>query len=254
MRSSAAPPSCSPRTWAVPRAAPIPSTPSGAGGRRGWRRCSSGRSRWPPTAWARPSRDLARALKPGEILLLENLRFHPEEEANDDDFARRLAGLADLYVNDAFAAAHRAHASIAAITRHLQPAAAGLLMRRELEALGRILEAPARAAGRRARRRQGLRQDRARRAPALEGRRARHRRRHGVHLPARARSRRRQVARRGRSDRDGALDAGGGAPPRRATSCCRSTPWWRPGWTARRGARCRCATSRPSRWGSTSAR
>jgi phosphoglycerate kinase len=86
----------------------------------------------------------ARALKPGEILLLENLRFHSEEEANDDGFARRLAGLADVYVNDAFAAAHRAHASIAAITRHLQPAAAGLLMRRELEALGRILEAPAR--------------------------------------------------------------------------------------------------------------
>jgi phosphoglycerate kinase len=87
---------------------------------------------------------LARALKPGQILLLENLRFHPEEEANDDGFARRLAALADLYVNDAFAAAHRAHASIAAITRHLQPAAAGLLMRRELDALGRILESPAR--------------------------------------------------------------------------------------------------------------
>jgi phosphoglycerate kinase len=87
---------------------------------------------------------MARALEPGEVLLLENLRFHPEEEANDDGFARRLAALADVYVNDAFAAAHRAHASIAAITRHLQPAAAGLLMRRELEALGRILEAPAR--------------------------------------------------------------------------------------------------------------
>jgi phosphoglycerate kinase len=86
----------------------------------------------------------ARALKAGEVLLLENLRFHPEEEANDDGFARRLAALADVYVNDAFAAAHRAHASIAAITRHLQPAAAGLLMRRELDALGRILEAPAR--------------------------------------------------------------------------------------------------------------
>jgi phosphoglycerate kinase len=86
---------------------------------------------------------LARALKPGQLLLLEN-RFHPEEEANDDVFARRLAALADLYVNDAFAAAHRAHASIAAITRHLQPAVAGLLMQRELAALGRILEAPAR--------------------------------------------------------------------------------------------------------------
>jgi phosphoglycerate kinase len=87
---------------------------------------------------------LVRALEPGQTLLLENLRFHPEEEANDDGFARRLAVLADLYVNDAFAAAHRAHASIAAITRHLQPAAAGLLMRRELDALGRILESPAR--------------------------------------------------------------------------------------------------------------
>jgi phosphoglycerate kinase len=86
----------------------------------------------------------ARALPPGEVLLLENLRFHPEEEKNDDAFARRLAALADLYVNDAFAAAHRAHASIAAITQYLQPAVAGLLMRRELEALGRILEAPAR--------------------------------------------------------------------------------------------------------------
>jgi phosphoglycerate kinase len=83
-------------------------------------------------------------LKPGQVLLLENLRFHREEEANDDGFARRLAALGDVYVNDAFAAAHRAHASIAAITRHLQPAAAGLLMRRELDALGCILESPAR--------------------------------------------------------------------------------------------------------------
>jgi phosphoglycerate kinase len=86
----------------------------------------------------------ARALGPGEVLLLENLRFHPEEEKNDDAFARELAGLADCYVDDAFAAAHRAHASIDAITRHLQPAAAGLLMQQELTALGRILEAPAR--------------------------------------------------------------------------------------------------------------
>jgi len=86
----------------------------------------------------------ARALRPGEILLLENLRFHPEEEKNDDAFAGELATLADCYVNDAFAAAHRAHASIDAITRHLRPAAAGLLMQQELAALGRILEAPAR--------------------------------------------------------------------------------------------------------------
>src|SRR5437867_9603249 len=71
--------------------------------------------------------------------MLENVRFHAEEEANDDGFARQLAALADVYVNDAFAAAHRAHASIEAITRHLRPAVAGLLMARELTALGRIL-------------------------------------------------------------------------------------------------------------------
>jgi len=86
----------------------------------------------------------ARALQPGEVLLLENLRFHPEEEANDDGFARQLAALADCYVDDAFAAAHRAHASLAAITKHLQPAAAGLLVQRELAALGRILGDPQR--------------------------------------------------------------------------------------------------------------
>jgi phosphoglycerate kinase len=86
----------------------------------------------------------ARALRPGEVLLLENLRFHTEEEDNDDGFARSLAALADCYVNDAFAAAHRAHASIAAITKYLQPAAAGLLMQQELAALGRILESPER--------------------------------------------------------------------------------------------------------------
>jgi phosphoglycerate kinase len=86
----------------------------------------------------------ARLLRAGEVLLLENLRFHAAEEANDDGFARELAALADCYVNDAFAAAHRAHASIAAITKHLQPAAAGLLLQQELTALGRILEAPER--------------------------------------------------------------------------------------------------------------
>jgi phosphoglycerate kinase len=86
----------------------------------------------------------ARALKSGQVLLLENLRFHAGEEANDLEFARALAGGAHCYVNDAFAAAHRAHASIVGITRFLQPAAAGLLMERELTALGRILERPER--------------------------------------------------------------------------------------------------------------
>jgi phosphoglycerate kinase len=97
-----------------------------------------------PDCVGEATRAQAQALKTGELLLLENLRFHPEEEKNDDGFARQLAELADCYVDDAFAAAHRAHASIEAITRHLQPAAAGLLMEQELSALGRILDAPAR--------------------------------------------------------------------------------------------------------------
>src|SRR6185503_16193943 len=86
----------------------------------------------------------ARALRPGEVVLLENLRFHAEEEANDDAFARSLAGLANVYVNDAFAAAHRAHASTEGIAHHLKPAAAGLLMARELAALARIFDRPER--------------------------------------------------------------------------------------------------------------
>jgi phosphoglycerate kinase len=84
----------------------------------------------------------AAALNPGDIVLLENLRFNPGEEANDPEFARRLAALAEVYVDDAFAAAHRAHASTEGIARFLRPAAAGLLMARELEALGRIFERP----------------------------------------------------------------------------------------------------------------
>jgi phosphoglycerate kinase len=84
------------------------------------------------------------ALAPGGLVLLENLRFHAGEEANEPAFARALAGLGDVYVNDAFAAAHRAHASMEGITRYLRPAVAGLLMKRELEALGAVFEAPAR--------------------------------------------------------------------------------------------------------------
>ncbi len=80
-------------------------------------------------------------LKPGGILLLENLRFHAEETANDPTFARQLASLADLYVNDAFGTAHRAHASTEGVAHHL-PAVAGFLMERELDFLGRALERP----------------------------------------------------------------------------------------------------------------
>lgn len=82
-------------------------------------------------------------LKEGSILLLENVRFHPEEEANDPAFAEKLASLADIYVNDAFGAAHRAHASTVGIAIHI-PAVAGLLMEKELESLGKILTSPER--------------------------------------------------------------------------------------------------------------
>lgn len=82
-------------------------------------------------------------LRPGDLLLLENLRFHAAEEANDPEFAAALASHADLYVNDAFGAAHRAHASTEGITHHL-PAVAGLLMEREVDALSRLLTKPPR--------------------------------------------------------------------------------------------------------------
>lgn len=82
-------------------------------------------------------------LQDGDVLLLENVRFYPEEEANDENFARALAELADIYVNDAFGAAHRAHASTAGVAKFL-PAYAGFLMEKELEALGDKLNNPAR--------------------------------------------------------------------------------------------------------------
>ena len=82
-------------------------------------------------------------LKEGEILVLENLRFHPEEEANDANFARKLAGLADIYVNDAFGTAHRTHASTVGVAKYL-PAVAGFLMKKELEVMGKLLHNPER--------------------------------------------------------------------------------------------------------------
>jgi phosphoglycerate kinase len=92
-----------------------------------------------------PAESAASRLKDGDVLLLENLRFHKEEEENDDGFAAQLAKLCDgLYVNDAFGAAHRAHASTAGITKHVERAAAGLLMEKELEYLGRALNNPER--------------------------------------------------------------------------------------------------------------
>ena len=86
----------------------------------------------------------AQALKDGDVLLLENLRFHPEEEKNVPEFAQKLAALAEVYVDDAFGSAHRAHASTEGITHYLSPCAAGLLMEKELEYLGKAVENPAR--------------------------------------------------------------------------------------------------------------
>jgi phosphoglycerate kinase len=87
--------------------------------------------------------DALKRMRPGEIVMLENLRFHPEEEANDPEFAATLASYADVYVNDAFGTAHRAHASTVGIAK-LLPAYAGLLMERELSMLSKLLESPER--------------------------------------------------------------------------------------------------------------
>jgi phosphoglycerate kinase len=89
------------------------------------------------------AQELSDSLRDGEVGMLENLRFEPGEEANDPDFARQLASLADVYVNDAFGTAHRAHASTEGVA-HLLPAVAGYLMTRELHVLGGVLEAPRR--------------------------------------------------------------------------------------------------------------
>lgn len=89
-------------------------------------------------------RKLAGDLREGGVMLLENLRFHEGEEADDESFARQLAALCDVYVNDAFGAAHRAHASVYALPRMMPERAAGLLMKKELDALGNLLGSPER--------------------------------------------------------------------------------------------------------------
>jgi phosphoglycerate kinase len=86
--------------------------------------------------------EMSRQLESSQTLLLENLRFHPEEEANDPKFAAKLAALCDIYVNDAFGSAHRAHASTEGITHHVTQSAAGLLMEKELNFLGKVLAEP----------------------------------------------------------------------------------------------------------------
>jgi phosphoglycerate kinase len=88
--------------------------------------------------------EMAGKLEQGQTLLLENLRFHPEEEANDEKFSKQLASLADYYVNDAFGTAHRAHASTVGVTKFVKKSAAGLLMEKELQYLGKALQHPER--------------------------------------------------------------------------------------------------------------
>ncbi|MFH0810905.1 MAG: phosphoglycerate kinase [Pseudomonadota bacterium] len=90
------------------------------------------------------ARDMARGMRPGDVILLENLRFYPEEEKNDPVFSQRLAELTDVYVNDAFAVAHRAHASVVGITRYVKECAAGFLLKGEIHYFRRAMEDPAR--------------------------------------------------------------------------------------------------------------
>src|SRR5208282_3693232 len=88
--------------------------------------------------------EMSRQLESGQVLLLENLRFHAEEEANDPGFSKQLAGLCDIYVNDAFGSAHRAHASTVGMIPFVREAASGLLMDKELEYLGKVTKNPER--------------------------------------------------------------------------------------------------------------
>jgi len=84
----------------------------------------------------------ASSLKPGDVLLLENLRFHPEEEKNDEGFAKQLAKLADIYINDAFAVSHRAHASVEAITRFAKQKGGGFLIKKEISYFNKAMNKP----------------------------------------------------------------------------------------------------------------
>jgi len=97
-----------------------------------------------PDCIGRATKQMVEDLKPGEVLMLENLRFYAQEEKNDLDFAKELAGYGDMYVNDAFGTAHRAHASTEGITRFLKPSVAGYLMKKEIEYLSKAVLNPGR--------------------------------------------------------------------------------------------------------------
>jgi phosphoglycerate kinase len=97
-----------------------------------------------PDCIGEETKKIVDAMKPGDVVMLENLRFHPGEAKNDMEFGRALAELADVYINDAFATAHRAHASNVAVTKHISEFAAGLLMKKELTYFSRAMEQPTR--------------------------------------------------------------------------------------------------------------
>ena len=134
--------------------------------------------KWAPDCVGPEAEKAAGALKPGEVLLLENLRYHKEEKKNDPAFAKQLAALADVAVDDAFGVAHRAHASNVGITADLETVA-GFLMEKEINYIGKTLAAPVR---RHPRRCEGLGQDRRHREHDRQGRYHHHRRRHGTHF------------------------------------------------------------------------
>ena len=142
--------------------------------------------------------EVATQLEKGQTLLLENLRFYAEEEANDEKFAKQLATLADFYVNDAFGTAHRAHASTVGITKFLPKSAAGLLMEKELQYLGKALQASGAAICRDSRRSESQRQDWSDPESDNQGRFADYRRRHGIHVLKGAGTGDRQIAAGGR--------------------------------------------------------
>ena len=147
------------------------------------------------------------AMKNGDILCLENTRFHRGEEKNDRDFAKKLAALGDIFVNDAFSAAHREHASTTSIvTESKLPAYPGRAMKAELDALEHALRTAATSGDGHRRRRQSLHQTRPSRQSAHQGRDADYRRRHGQHVFGRPRQVGRQIAVRKRTGRRGARD------------------------------------------------
>ncbi|HHC25471.1 MAG TPA: phosphoglycerate kinase, partial [Desulfobacterales bacterium] len=87
---------------------------------------------------------LVSGMKPGDVVLLENLRFHPQEQKNEDEFAKELASICDVYINDAFAVSHRVNASVAAITKYAPLSAAGFLLQKELDYFEKAMAAPQR--------------------------------------------------------------------------------------------------------------